>query len=59
MTGRSAKAQRANTHGFLRVGRMRNLGLLEEPEKESSPMRLSHDVRYSLMLDDERSEIVE
>lgn len=60
MTGtRSAKGQRANTGSLLRVGRMRNYGLLEEPDKESEPMVLSDDVRFSLMLDDEKSREVE
>jgi hypothetical protein len=49
---RSAKGQRVNANGVLRTGRLRNVGLLKEPEKETSPMLLSEEVRFSLMLDD-------
>lgn len=49
---RSAKGQRANADGLLRTGRLRNYGLLNEPEKETCPMLLSDEVRFSLMLDD-------
>jgi hypothetical protein len=49
---RSAKSQRATVNGVLRTGRLRNAGLVCDPGKETQPMVVSEDVRFSLMLDD-------